>query len=221
MPNRRMEMTSETIRTRRDPRREATRTALIVKAEALIAEFGVDGVSLRQIGVAIGSANNNAVAYHFGGKEELITAIYHYRLPGIEARRAELLAMADVMFARDKLLGLVDALWRPLYEQENEDGKHSYAAFLAGVARSGWAWTRYSLGENYHCVVAMIVERMRPLLPQTSQKHFHARLIATAAMMSNSLAATDGAAADSDAAFEDLIAMATAGLRADVGIQVK
>ena len=35
-------MTAGTTRTRRDPRREATRIALIEKAEALIAELRVD-----------------------------------------------------------------------------------------------------------------------------------------------------------------------------------
>lgn len=212
-------MMAERTRTRRDPRREATRTALIEKAEALIAEHGVDGVSPRQIGAAIGSANNNVVAYHFGGMAELISAIYHHRLPGIEARRAELLAELDAQGRGGELRGLMDALWRPLYEQRGEDGKHSYVAFLAGLARSGWAWTRYSLHEEYPVVVA-IIERIRPLLPAGAQALFHQRLIATAAMISNSLAAMDqltGKGASADAVFGDLVAMATAALLAESG----
>jgi AcrR family transcriptional regulator len=210
-------MTAEKTRTRRDPRREATRTALIEKAEALIAEFGVDGVSTRQIGAAIGSANNNVVAYHFGGKEELITAIYHHRLPAIEARRAELLAALDAEARGTDLRCLMDALWRPLYEQCGEDGTHSYAAFLAGLARSGWAWTRYSLDQDYR-VVNSVVQRIRPLLPASVQPRFRERLIATAAMISNSLAAMDQFASggvQAEETFRDLITMATAALRAE------
>jgi AcrR family transcriptional regulator len=154
-------MPAERTRTRRDPRREATRVALIEKAEALIAEFGVLGVSTRQIGAAIGSANNNVVAYHFGSKEELITAIYHHRLPAIEARRAELLAELELRGHDDNVFDLMVAIWRPLYEQRGEDGKPSYVAFLAGLARSGWAWTRYSLGQDYP-VTNAIIERLRP-----------------------------------------------------------
>jgi AcrR family transcriptional regulator len=208
---------AEKTRTRRDPRREATRAALIEKAEALIAEFGIEGVSPRQIGAAIGSANNNVVAYHFGGKEELITAIYHHRLPAIEARRAELLATLDARGRATDLRGLMDALWRPLYEQRGEDGKHSYAAFLAGLARSGWAWTRYSLDQDYQ-VVNTIVERIRPLLPASAKPRFRERLIATAAMISNSLAAMDQFAGDdavAEGTFDDLLTMAAAALRAD------
>jgi AcrR family transcriptional regulator len=210
-------MTGEGTRIRRDPRREATRTALIEKAEALIAEFGVEGVSTRQIGAAIGSANNNVVAYHFGSKQELITAIYHHRLPAIEARRAELLAEVDAQQLGSDLRALMNALWRPLFEQRGEDGRHSYAAFLAGLARSGWAWTRYSLDLDYR-VVNTIVERIRPLLPASAQPLFRERLIATAAMISNSLAAFDRAAAhapEAEAAFRDLVLMASAALRAD------
>jgi AcrR family transcriptional regulator len=208
-------MPAERTRTRRDPRREATRIALIEKAEALIAEFGVEGVSTRQIGAAIGSANNNVVAYHFGSKEELITAIYHHRLPAIEARRAELLAELDREGLSTSLRGLLEALWRPLYEQRGEDEKHSYAAFLAGLARSGWAWTRYSLDQHYR-VVNAIVERIRALLPVAVQPRCRQRLVATAAMISNSLAAMDVPdGAEAEAMFRELLVMASAALCAE------
>jgi AcrR family transcriptional regulator len=209
-------MLAEKTRTRRDPRREATRIALIEKAEALIAKFGVDGVSTRQIGAAIGSANNNVVAYHFGSKEELITAIYHHRLPAIEARRAELLAELDREGRADNLFDLMQAIWRPLYEQTGEDGKHSYVAFLAGLARSGWAWTRYSLNQDYP-VINAIVERLCPLLPLNVQPRLRERLIVTAAMIGNSLASMDALAGnteEAEAMFRELLLMATAALRA-------
>jgi len=203
-------------RTLRARRREATRAALIEKAEALIGELGVEAVSTRQIGAAIGSSNNNVVAYYFGSKEDLITAIYRHRLPTIERRRAELLAELDASSAGADLFALMYALWRPLYEQRGEDGTHSYATFLAGVARSGWAWTRYSLDEDYP-VVNLVVERIRPHLPAMDQRQFHNRLIATAAMISNSLAAVKPGAQqpmEAEAMFRDLIKMATAALQA-------
>ena len=212
-------MPARAPRTRRDPRREATRVALIEKAEALIAEFGVEGVSTRQIGAAIGSANNNVVAYHFGSKEELITAIYHHRLPEIEARRAHLLAELEREGRAGDLLALMDAIWRPLYEQQGMDGKRSYVGFLAGLARSGWAWTRYSLNQDYP-VIDAIVERLRPLLPASVQPRYRQRLIATAAMISNALAALDEfteAGDQAEAMFRELLVMATAALRAEDG----
>jgi AcrR family transcriptional regulator len=200
-------------RTRNDPRREATRIALIEKAEALIAEFGVEGVSTRQIGAAIGSANNNVVAYHFGSKEELIAAIYHHRLPDIEARRASLFSTLVDEGRDDDILALMDAIWRPLYEQQGADGKRSYIAFLAGLARSGWAWTRYSLNQDYP-VINQIVERLRPLLPPSAQPRYRNRLIAIAAMISNALAALEDSD-EAEATFRELLVMATAALQAE------
>jgi AcrR family transcriptional regulator len=202
-------MPQRTARTRRDPRREATRIALIEKAEALIARYGIEGVSTRQIGAAIGSANNNVVAYHFGGKEELITAIYHHRLPAIEARRAQLLEAAG---PDADLRALLRAAWLPLYEQVDDEGKHSYVAFLAGLARSGWAWTRYALHD--YPVIEQVVERMRLQVPERLHPRFRDRLIVTAAMISNSLAVTDDSS-DCDALFEDMITMAVAALLAE------
>lgn len=199
-------------RPRRDPRRDSTRAALIEKAEVLIAELGVEGVTARQIGAAIGSANNNVVAYHFGGKEELITAIYHHRLPAIEARRAELLAALDAQGRGSDITGLLDALWRPLYEQRGEDGKHSYAAFLASIARSGWYWTRYSLGQDYQ-VVNGIAERIGSLVPANARPAFHKRLTITAAMITNSLAAMNPVGEEeTGTTFRDLLVMAAAAL---------
>jgi AcrR family transcriptional regulator len=200
-------------RTRNDPRRDATRIALIEKAEALIAEFGVEGVSTRQIGAAIGSANNNVVAYHFGSKEELISAIYHHRLPAIEARRAKLLSKLETEGRADDIQALMDAIWRPLYEQQSADGKRTYVAFLAGLARSGWGWTRYSLNQDYP-VINQIVERLRQLLPPGVQPRFRERLIATTAMISNAIAARDDGA-DAEASFRELLVMATAALQAE------
>jgi len=129
-------------RTRNDPRREATRTALIEAAESLIAEAGVDGVSTRQIGAAAGSSNTNVVAYHFGGKDELIRAVYRYRLPDIDRRRGELLDEADAQGKGHDLQTLVRTFYQPLFEQTDAEGRHSYARFISALERSGMIATR-------------------------------------------------------------------------------
>jgi len=47
----------------------------------LFGERGSDGVSLRQISSAAGTANNYAVQYHFGDLLRLIRAITKKRMP--------------------------------------------------------------------------------------------------------------------------------------------
>jgi AcrR family transcriptional regulator len=49
---------------------------IVLAAERLFAERGLDGVSLREIGAAVGNANNSAVQYHFGSKDQLVRAIF-------------------------------------------------------------------------------------------------------------------------------------------------
>lgn len=137
-------MTQE-ARKRHDPRREATRTALIEAAERLFAESGVEAVSTRQIGAAIGSLNTNVVAYHFGGKRALIEAVFHHRLPGIDARRGELLAQLEVV----AIPGLVRAFALPLFEQTDSTGLHSFARFLGGLERSGLSAARGEVASDY------------------------------------------------------------------------
>ena len=46
----------------------STKEQIVLAAEGLFAERGIEGVSLRQIGTAAGNGNNSAVQYHFGTK---------------------------------------------------------------------------------------------------------------------------------------------------------
>jgi AcrR family transcriptional regulator len=70
----------------------ATRERLMVLAERLFAEHGIEGVSLRAIGQAAGQRNNTAVQYHFGDRAALVGAIYAFRSEQLDQRRTALLA---------------------------------------------------------------------------------------------------------------------------------
>jgi|SRR5690606_17931735 AcrR family transcriptional regulator len=60
---------------------------IILAAQQLFAERGIDAVSLREIATAAGHANNSAVQYHFQSKEGLIQAIFDLRIPFLESAR--------------------------------------------------------------------------------------------------------------------------------------
>ena len=109
----------------------ATALQLLLTAERLFAEHGVAGVSLRQIAVEAGSANNSAVAYHFGSKEGLVQAIFGYRLPQLLQRRELLLARLHPGDLRARL----EAHLLPVLElAESREG--SYLSFLEQLERS-------------------------------------------------------------------------------------
>ena len=95
-----------------------TKEQLVVAADRLIAEHGVDGVSMLQIGAAAGSGNKSAVQYHFGSKEQLVQAIFDHRLPRLIARRSLLVSDRQ---PRD-LRGFVECHVRAVLEQSELDG---------------------------------------------------------------------------------------------------
>jgi AcrR family transcriptional regulator len=118
------------------PQRASTDELILEAAERLFARYGLDGVSLRQIGAAAGSLNSSAVQYHFGSKAKLVRAIFERRLPVLEVERAKLLALAK----RENLLNdpraLLSVILLPIAEARDRDGRRSYAAFLLRMRQS-------------------------------------------------------------------------------------
>lgn len=172
-------------RARTDPPGEATRAALIEKAEAMFAEKGVEGVSIRQIGIAVGSSNSNVVGYHFGAKEALVEAILLRNRPQIEARRAELLGQAKRDGRDGDLPALLDALCRPIFERTNADGRHTYALFLWQISRSKW-WTR-STYESAITATREILKHIEKATPHISKRYLAERMHAVADLISGAL----------------------------------
>lgn len=70
----------------------STREIILATAERLFAEHGVYNVSNRQISDAAGQGNNAAVHYHFGTKNDLITALVERHQDALARRRADYVA---------------------------------------------------------------------------------------------------------------------------------
>lgn len=112
---------------------------MILVAERLIAERGIDAVSLREIGAAAGQRNNSAAQYHFGTKEGLVAAIYEYRMRAINQARLAGLASLEPTSDHAELTALADVLVGPMLDAI-EPGTTWYARFLMQLsARGTWA----------------------------------------------------------------------------------
>jgi AcrR family transcriptional regulator len=109
-----------------------TALQLLLAAERLFAEHGLAGTSLRQISIEAGSANNSAIRYHFGSKDDLLRAIFTYRLSDLMQRRALLRARADPHDLRAQL----EAHILPLLELA-ESPDSSYVSFIEQLQRAG------------------------------------------------------------------------------------
>jgi AcrR family transcriptional regulator len=111
---------------------DTTREQLILAAERLFGEFGIDAVSLRQINAAAGQRNSSAAHYHFGSKDALIAATFDYRMERINGRRLRRLDEISKAGTADNVRMLVEAMIFPIVEEveESEGGNH-YIRFEA------------------------------------------------------------------------------------------
>ena len=107
---------------------EDTKSRLAATGERLLGEAGF-GVALHEIAHAAGQGNKYAVQYHFGGKDGLIAAIAERREAMMVERRADMIAAARAEGTLGDLKTLVDIIYRPIAEQVDEQGRHSFARF--------------------------------------------------------------------------------------------
>jgi len=92
---------------------EQTRARLLEQATRLFAEKGRHHASIREIAKAAG-VNSAAIAYHFGDKDGLHTAV----VTALYARLGELQALLDPAALAD-LDGFLSTLWREIYARRD------------------------------------------------------------------------------------------------------
>lgn len=84
------------------------REVLLDAAEELFATHGIDAVSNRRIAERAGTANHSAVAYHFGGRDELIRILIARHTADTALRREALVSnLADDAGVHDLLACLI------------------------------------------------------------------------------------------------------------------
>lgn len=111
-------------------------TKLLETAEALFGESGLDGVSLREIGVRAGAANRSAVQYYFKDIHGLVSAILSKRVPEVEVKRAALLAEMKSRGRLSDPRALMDVFYRPLLDHTDAHGERRYARFVLALLSS-------------------------------------------------------------------------------------
>ena len=112
-----------------------TRERVLEVAERLLAQRGLDAVSIRDI-IAAAGANLGAINYHFGTKDRLIEAVFERRLiPSTQERLRALEVVERAAGARPpKLEAVLEAIFRPVIE-EAMDPKRGGATFGKLMAR--------------------------------------------------------------------------------------
>jgi AcrR family transcriptional regulator len=140
-----------TVSSVRTDRAAATREAILVTAERLMAEQGILAVSNRQISEAAGQGNTAAVGYHFGTKQDLVREIVRRHGAAVERRRAELVAEVD---GSERLADWLDCLVRANTDHLESLGNPTWFARFAAQAMAEPA-TRPVLTEEYGTAPAL------------------------------------------------------------------
>lgn len=122
----------------RNQRGESTRQLLLDTAERMIAERGVEGVSMRQIGSAVGQGNIAVIQYYFENKEGLVRAIIERRAGELENMRRAMLDDAKKNGKINDTRILLTILNLPIAMIRDDHGRSIYAAFMLQALKALW-----------------------------------------------------------------------------------
>lgn len=157
-----------------------TRRDLILVAMRLMAEKGVEGVSLRSVNLAAGARNSSAAHYHFGSKAILVKAIVEL-LAEAHARWREPLiaelkqrAETQPITVRD----VVETTYLPFFGFEHHpDFGRSATKFLSRLIVDSDGDIR-PLADLFIAPIASdTYELLAPILPKVSEKALKSRII--------------------------------------------
>lgn len=153
----------------------STKERILTAAEALFAQRGFDGASLRQLTAAAG-VNLAAVNYHFGSKEKLVEQVFKRRLDALNQRRlAELSKVAGK--PETTLEDVLAAFIRPALElSSNEANGSLFMRVLARAFAEQDDTLRQFLSENYGHVMRQFTAEFARLLPQLEKAELYWRI---------------------------------------------
>lgn len=201
----------------------STPERILLAAERLFSERGVDGVSLREITSAAG-VNSAAAHYHFGSKEEVLKRLFALRAKPIADRRIELLqGLKRNRQGRAELEDILRAFLWPALEALNTPEGRAFSLLRARMSFEREDVRREVLSSAFDESSRLALEELAKTLPKLPREELHWRfhfilgsMVYTMATPGRIESITGG---DTDTrnpkvAIEQLVRFAAAGLRA-------
>ncbi|MGM0563781.1 MAG: TetR/AcrR family transcriptional regulator [Pseudomonadota bacterium] len=140
-----------------------TKTKILDAAEALFADFGFAGTSLRAI-TQRAEVNLASVNYHFGSKESLVQSVLQRKsAPLNETRINRLQQVLDA--GNPRLEDLLTAFVSPALELTETDEGERYIKLLARIALEPEGTLREGLNAQYEAVMDFFMPPLREHLP--------------------------------------------------------
>ncbi|MBK1616541.1 hypothetical protein CKO44_24170 [Rubrivivax gelatinosus] len=198
----------------------STAERILDAAEALFAEQGYDGVSVRAITDTAG-VRLNLLSYHFGTKAALFEAVIDRRLDVLNERRREALAALAQRKATPAVEDLLVAFIRPYLELAARGGPGwiSYTRLIAQICQSD---VHSPLLENHMKeTLDLFIDALSKVLPDAGRKNLTRGFYFTIALMVSAFSGAgriDGLVQGQlddealDVAYRPLLTYTTAGL---------
>jgi AcrR family transcriptional regulator len=172
----------------RRARGEATRKALMRAAEQLIADAGIENVSMRDIVTAAGQKNESALQYHFKNLQGLINAIHASRDRETQAKRAALLQVLSEQTSNPSLRDICKLMVAPafLLARSKPDFRRYIRAFgheITLTEKSAVAFVNRKGGEGAREIGEILRSALRHLDEAAYQRRLDGALRFIAASM--------------------------------------
>lgn len=199
----------------------STKERILSAAEALFAQFGFAGTSLRQV-TSRADVNLAAVNYHFGSKENLVNEVFRRRMDEMSQARLEALAKARTA-TENRLEAVLAAFVEPaLALTLDRQGGSAFVRVLARAYAEKNERLRKFLSDNYGHVLREFSRALADCVPGLSKEQLYWRLDFIAGALTYAMAdfgsirrpAGVSEKAHCQRAASELIAFAAAGLKA-------
>jgi len=152
---------------------------ILLSAEKMFAQKGIDGASLREIAKLADQRNPFAPQYHFGSREGLMRAVFAFRMGQLEEERARMLAEAEAAGREHEPRVILDMIYLPQITLVDGDGNHSYANFLCQYLLRERATWFGDFGTPLPPTLVRILELLRGCMTHLSDAAAQRRLVSS------------------------------------------
>ena len=205
-----------------------TKQIILDTAERLIAEKGIDAVSLRSI-TSEANVNLAAVHYHFGSKEALVEKVFERRVTPLNTRRLQMLTAAEERAGDDQLEveEVLRALIAPamrLYQQEGCEGRR-FMQMCGRIYSEQAEYVQRIFDNLFQEIVTRFVAAFRRALPEIPADDRAWRIHFCVGAMIHTMSDSERLKrfsngmcdpSDTEATIERMVRFCAAGLRAEV-----
>lgn len=143
------------------------RERILDAAEALFAEHGYDGVTLRQIATRAG-VDVALASYHFGKKLALFHAVFERRAATLNDARREALHACQAQAGKKgpTVEQIIEAFLRPLElaQETGDEGWRNYLALIAYINNSPY-WGPRMMSQLFDELVQEFIDALKKALP--------------------------------------------------------